>query len=159
MLMFPDTPRRREDGDVPMCAYSEDRSRRRWLTSLFLILALPRSTSLSALEHRGPSPIALVGRWSSAARHPTAGEMTIVLSIAQTLRFAGSASVAGKPFWEYGGTVRIEGRQLVWHYDTSSIALPKAARTDVDDIVSVDAEQIVLRSQRSGALRTLQRVR
>lgn len=85
--------------------------------------------------------------------------MTVVVSIAQTLRFTGSASFAGKPFWEYGGTVRIEGRKLVWHYDVSSIALPDAARTDVDDIVSVEGEQIVLRSQRSRALRTLQRLR
>lgn len=85
--------------------------------------------------------------------------MSIVVTIAQTLRFAGTASANGKLLWDYAGTVQIDGRRLVWHYEVSSIALPDAARADIDDIVSVDAEQIVLRSQRSGALRTLQRVR
>lgn len=133
--------------------------RRRWLAALVLGLSLPSATALFGSKQKPPSPISLVGRWTSFAQHPTAGEMSIVLSIAQTLRFAGTASVNGKPFWGYGGTVRIDGRRLVWHYEVSSIVLPDAARTDVDDIVSVDAEQIVLRSQRSGALRTLQRLR
>lgn len=134
-------------------------SRRCSLAALVLGPLFAASTPLFASEQSQLSPLALVGRWSSSAQHPTAGEMTVVVSIAQTLRFTGSASFAGKPFWEYGGTVRIEGRKLVWHYDVSSIALPDAARTDVDDIVSVEGEQIVLRSQRSRALRTLQRLR
>lgn len=62
-----------------------------------------------------------------------------MVSIEQTLRFTGAASANGKPFWDYGGTVHIDGRRLVWRYEVSSIALPEAARTDVDDIVSVDA--------------------
>ena len=133
--------------------------RRRLLTTLLIGPLFAASSVPFAAEEARLSPIALVGRWSSSAQHPTGGEMSIVVTIAQTLRFTGAASVNGKPFWEYGGTVRIDGHRLVWHYEVSSIALPDAARTDIDDIVSLDAERLVLRSQRTGALRTLQRVR
>lgn len=132
---------------------------RRWCAVLIYGLALFAAKPLLASEQAPPSPIALVGRWTSSATHPTAGEMTIVVSIAQTMRFNGSGTVGGKPYWTYGGTVRIDGRQLIWHYDSSSIALPEVARTDVDDIVSVDADRLVLKSHRSGALRTLRRLR
>jgi len=129
-------------------------------TLMLFCCLLATSASVFPSELLSPPPIAFVGRWTSSAPHPTAGEVTIVVSIAQTMRFSGSATVDGRPYWTYGGTVRIDGQKLVWHYDVSSIALPEASRTDVDDILSVDAERIVLRSQRSGgALRTFLRVR
>lgn len=135
------------------------RNRRRLLAALLsgpLFGALPTGPRA---EEAPPLPIAFVGRWTSSAKHPTAGDMRITVSIAQTLRFSGTATVNGQPFWEYAGTVQIDARTLVWRYESTSIALPEAARTDIDDIVSIGPEQIELRSRRTGALRTLQRLR
>jgi len=133
--------------------------RRRTLAVLLMGLPLAASPIRSTPAEAVVSPIALVGRWTSSATHPTAGEMTVVVVIAQTLRFTGTATVQRRPFFEFGGTVRVSGRTLVWQYETSSIDLPDAARTDVDDIVSVDADQLVLKSRRSGAVHTLRRLR
>jgi hypothetical protein len=124
-----------------------------WL-ALCLLGAL---TQLAVARDPVVSPIALVGRWTASAPHPD-GEMRVSLSINQNLRFTGSASIEGRPLWDFGGRLELAGGQLVWRYEASSIPLPDAMKTDVDDIVSLDASELVLLSRRTGKQRTFRRL-
>jgi hypothetical protein len=128
-------------------------SRRSAIAALLAITVLP---STQAAE---PSAIALVGRWTGSATHPTAGEVTITLSITQTMKFSGDAQVGGKPFWTYAGTIALEGRRLIWRYETSSIAMSDAMKTDIDEVISLDADELVVKSTLSGERRVLRRLR
>jgi hypothetical protein len=136
---------------------SELRSQRAGRRRLLATLLLLAGTRLHAQPSL--SPLALVGRWSTADDHPTLGAVTTRVTIAQTLRFSGEAARGEQVFWRFGGTVELIGRSLTWRYEDSTLPLNDAARTDTDDVLTADAERLVLRSRLSGKERVFTRVR
>jgi hypothetical protein len=96
------------------------------------------------------SPLALVGKWQVSEKMPNGQVMSTELALTQNMKFSGSAAVEGNRFWDYAGTWQIDGRSITWHYESSSRPLPDAAKTDIDDIVSVDSHSLVLVSRVSG---------
>ncbi len=96
------------------------------------------------------SPVSLVGKWSTSERGADGTVVTTTLTLTQTLRFSGTATVQGKEFWSYSGSWEVTDRHLVWHYENSSRPLLDSAKTDTDDIISVDARKLVLASHLSG---------
>jgi hypothetical protein len=133
------------------------RAGRRRLLAALLLLAGSRAYAQSAPPSF--SPLALVGRWSAADDHPTLGTVTTRVTIAQTLRFSGEAARGAEVFWRFAGTVELQGRNLTWRYEDSTLPLNDAARTDADDVLAADAERLVLRSRLSGKERVFTRVR
>lgn len=105
------------------------------------------------------SPIALVGKWSGSEKMPDGNTVVVQLALTQSQKFTGASSVNGRIFWTYSGTWEVNGNQLTWRYETSSPVLPEAAKTDIDDIVALDAEKLVLSSRLSGKQNTFLRVR
>jgi hypothetical protein len=81
---------------------------------------------------------------------PNGVVMATELVLTQDLKFSGSATAQGKEFWTYSGTWDVKGTELTWRYENSSRPLPESAKTDIDTIVSVDAEKLVLASRLSG---------
>ena len=105
------------------------------------------------------SPIALVGKWSGSEKMPDGNTVVVQLMLTQSQKFTGSSAVNGRIFWTYSGTWEVSGNQLTWHYEISSPALPEAGKTDIDDIVALDAEKLVLLSKLTGKQNTFLRVR
>ena len=117
------------------------------LLGLFLSAsALP----LSYAQGQPVSAISLVGTWSASAKMANGSTMGTSLTLTQNMKFSGVATIQGAEFWNYSGTWELKGNQLIWHYENSSRPLPESAKTDVDDIVSVDASKLVLVSNLSG---------
>ncbi|MDZ7654129.1 MAG: hypothetical protein U5L03_17035 [Burkholderiaceae bacterium] len=137
-----------------MSELRSQRAARRRLLAALLLLAGARLRAQPSL-----SPLALVGRWSAADDHPALGPVTTRVTIAQTLRFSGEAARGGEVFWRFAGTVELEGRGLTWRYADSTLPLNDAARSDTDDVLTADAERLVLRSRLSGKERVFTRVR
>jgi hypothetical protein len=96
------------------------------------------------------SPLSLVGRWSSSEQRADGTVVKTDLTLTQTLRFSGTATVQGKEFWSYSGSWEVTDGRLIWHYENSSRPLLESARTDIDDIISVDSRKLVLASHLSG---------
>ena len=95
-------------------------------------------------------PIALVGTWSAASKHPSGAAVVATVVFAQSQKFTGSMTVDGKPFWQYSGTWSVTGRTLTWRYEASTLAQAPAGTVDTDEIVSVDRSKLVLLSKLSG---------
>jgi hypothetical protein len=93
------------------------------------------------------SPMSLVGRWSSSSVNRF-GSTVVVLT--QNMQFRGFSTVDGKTFTDFGGSWEVSGNSLTWHYETSSGSAPAAGITQTDEIVSVDASRMVLRSKSTG---------
>lgn len=104
----------------------------------------------SAYAQSQVSPMSLVGRWSMSASHPSGATLITHVILTQNLRFFGSSTADGKTFFEFAGTWSVSGNTLVWRYETSSGVFPAPGTTDTDEIVSVDATKLVLRSALSG---------
>ena len=68
----------------------------------------------------------------------------------QNMHVFGSSTVDGKTFADFGGTWSVSGNTLAWHYETSSELTPAPGTTGTDEIISVDAAKLVLRSSPSG---------
>jgi hypothetical protein len=51
----------------------------------------------------------------------------------------------------------MSGNQLTWTYLKSPRPLPEMPLVDFDELVSIDAQRLVLRSKRSGKTNTFQR--
>jgi len=96
------------------------------------------------------SPMSLVGRWSVSANHPSGATLVTHVVLTQNLRFFGSSTADGKTFHDFAGTWSVSGNTLVWRYEASSALFPAPGTTDTDEIVSVDATRLVLRSNLSG---------
>ena len=96
------------------------------------------------------SAISLVGKWSASEKMANGATMSTSLILTQNMKFSGVATVQGAEFWNYSGTWEVKGNQLIWHYEHSSRPLPESAKTDVDDIVSVDPSKLVLVSKLNG---------
>ena len=96
------------------------------------------------------SPLSLVGKWSTSERRADGTVVTTDVTLTQTQRFSGTATVQGKEFWSYSGSWEVTDGRLIWHYENSSRPLPESAKTDVDDIISVDAGKLLLTSRLNG---------
>jgi hypothetical protein len=120
------------------------------LRTLLLLVYVFTSVPQIHAEGAAVSPISLVGKWSGTEHVANGATRVIEIEIRQNLRFAGSAAVDGKVYWTYGGTWELKDNQILWHYDASSRPLPEKAKADIDDIVSVDAEKMVLHSRLTG---------
>ena len=120
----------------------------------FVLLAtlacLATAVQLSRAQGGDVPPRLLIGKWSGSATMPNGAVMATDLALTQDRKFSGLATVQGKEFWSYSGTWEVKGDQLIWHYENSSQPLPESAKTDIDDIVSVDSEKLVLASKLSG---------
>lgn len=68
----------------------------------------------------------------------------------QNMHFFASSTVDGKTFLDFDGTWSVSGNTLAWRYATSSGLTPLPGTTDTDEIVSIDATKLVLRSSLSG---------
>jgi len=60
--------------------------------------------------------------------------------------FSGVLGESGKVSWVYSGTWKIEGKELVWHYDNSFQELPEHLRNKAErnKIMSLDDEKLIL---------------
>ena len=101
----------------------------------------------------------LVGKWSVSAPMPNGGTMTTELVLTPNMKFSGSSSVEGRPFWTFSGTWEVKDDEVTWHYENSSRPLPESAKDDVDRIVSVDGATLVLVSKLSGKQHTYWRAK
>jgi hypothetical protein len=117
---------------------------------LVMLACLATSVQPSYAQSGDVSPRLLIGKWSASATMPNGAVMATDLALTQDMKFNGSATVQGKEFWTYSGTWEVKGSQLIWHYENSSQPLPESAKTDIDDIVAVDAEKLVLASKLTG---------
>ena len=77
----------------------------------------------------------------------------------QNMHFFASSNVDGKTFLDFDGTWSVSGNTLAWRYKTSSGSTPVPGTTDTDEIVSVDAVKLVLRSSLSGKQQEYVRMR
>jgi hypothetical protein len=96
------------------------------------------------------SPIALVGKWTSQSKHPNGAIITSDVVLTQNMRFSGSSTVDGRPFLQTGGTWSVSGSTLTWRYESSSGLMPAPGTIDTDEIISVEASKLTLRSKLSG---------
>ena len=120
----------------------------RFLFACTLLLAT--LTSAGAQGVGEISPLTLVGRWTASAQHPDGTLVVSNVTFTQNQKFSGNTEVRGRAVATYTGTWSISGRTLTWRYETNSgLSLAQGA-TDTDDIVSIDATKLVLRSQLSG---------
>jgi hypothetical protein len=127
--------------------------------ALALVLACAVTGSQSShAQTAAISPMALVGKWSGSEKMPDGNTIVVQLALTQNQRFVGSSAVNGRTFWTYSGTWEVNGNQLTWHYETSSLVLADSAKADIDDIVALDAEKLVLLSRLNGKQSTFLRV-
>ena len=126
----------------------------RGLCSLILVLVLNAASAQTQI-----SPMSLVGRWSASAVDPSGAAMVTHLVFTQNMHFFASSTVDGKTFLDFEGTWSVSGNTLAWRYKTSSGSTPVPETTDTDEIVSIDASKLVLRSSLSGKLQEYIRMR
>lgn len=119
----------------------------------WLIFGSPTGYAQSGTD----AAIAMIGKWSATESMSNGAGMAMDILMTQSMKFSGSAKMRGKEFWTFSGAWEVQGNEITWHYDKSSRALADAAKTDTDEIISVDAEKMVLRSKVTGQRRTLLR--
>ena len=73
--------------------------------------------------------------------------------------FSGAAELNGKIVWTHSGTWVLQEGAPVWAHDEASRPLPESPRMEVDEIISLDADHLVLLSQPSGVHHSFARVR
>ena len=128
----------------------------RLLPTLFLQFAFAFAPASAQTDI---APIALVGKWTSSSVLPGGARAVATVVLQQSMKFSGSVTVDGKPFWDYSGTWSLAGKTLTWRYETSSRLQPGPGFVDTDDVVSVDATTLVLHSRLSGKQDTYTRAR
>lgn len=121
---------------------------------LTLLMAIAFSPAYAANAEKSP---AVFGTWSKAQPLPDGGSLLVVMRLNPDMTFSGNASIGGGVVWEYSGTWKSDGSTLIYHYEKSSRPLPDAARTDIDEVVSISPESLVLRSRASGQTHTFTR--
>ena len=117
------------------------------LLILVLVLLCNASTALAQADF---SPLSLVGKWTTEARHPSGATIASNVVLTQNMRFSARSTVDGKPFVQFGGTWSVAGNLLTWRYETSSAMAPAPGTTDTDEIVSAKDSRLILRSKLSG---------
>lgn len=99
----------------------------------------------------------LIGIWSGSATNARGDIVKTIFELHSDDSFNGLMEMNQKPLMSYSGKWGTEGNHLVWNYLQSSIPLPEAAKTDKDEIVSVDATSLVVISKMSGQKRSFTR--
>jgi hypothetical protein len=99
----------------------------------------------------------LAGSWVGRATRPDGLTIEAFMSLTRDGNFSGHINANGKPAFTYEGTWKLAGKRLNWVYTKTSPELSEAARLDSDELISVDAKTLVLRSDLSGETRTFQR--
>ncbi len=99
----------------------------------------------------------LAGSWTSSATRSDGLTIAAAVSLSRNGIFSGHADANGKPFMSYEGTWKLVGKRIFWVYVKSQPEIPENARADSDELMSVDGKSLVLRSDRSGEIRTYQR--
>lgn len=130
-----------------------------------LVARLYVLSMLCALLFAGPAQAAgspqinpIVGVWTKSQGLPDGRSLSVMTRFGADGAFSGTASVDGQVVWEYGGTWSLQDRVLTYHYEHSSRPLPESAKTDVDDVISMGANSLVLRSRQSGKEHTFLRM-
>ena len=85
--------------------------------------------------------------------------ITANVVIQQSMKFTGSVTIDGKPFWDYSGSWSLAGSTLTWKYETSSRDQPAAGTVDTDEVISVNRDRLVLLSKLSGQQREFLRTK
>ena len=117
------------------------------------------SATLSPGHAQAFSPVSLVGKWTASEKMSNGTTMTTQLTLTQSMKFTGVATLDGREYWTFAGTWEVDGSKLVLHYETSSRPLPESAKADVDDIVSIGAEKLVVVSRLGGKQHEFTRLR
>lgn len=129
----------------------------RRLTAAFILL-LPLLLPLPATAEP-IVPKSLAGSWTITVPVTNGPPMTTVLSLTGDMKFSGVAKIDEKVYWDYSGSWELKDRQVTWHYEKSSRPLPESAKTDMDDVVSVSAKELVLASKIDGRKNVFTRVK
>jgi hypothetical protein len=108
------------------------------------------------------SALALVGTWTTTAPMRDGKFMTTRVTLTQSLKFYGSATVDGATVWTFSGRWALqpgrEGAVLTWNYEQSVPELAAESTADRDDVISVSAKKLTLRSRRDGREQVFSRV-
>ena len=104
------------------------------------------------------SPMALVGRWSFSSRSAEGNAAETQVVFTQNKYFQGFSTSDGQTVVEFRGSWSVEDSMLTWRYESSTGPAPAAGGVETDEIVSVEAAKLVLRS-RSGTVREFVRAR
>lgn len=99
----------------------------------------------------------LIGTWSGSATNARGDIAKTTFEFKSDDSFNGLVEMNQKPLMSYSGKWGTEGNNLVWNYLQSSMPLPESAKTDKDEIASVDATSLVLISKMSGQKRIFTR--
>jgi hypothetical protein len=105
----------------------------------------------------GAAPIAnnsdeskLFGKWVGEEHTPDGKTVVSHTELKSDLSFVSDIGIGGKAVLRSSGIWSVEGKELTWNYMYSSPELPESARTETDEIESVDNQTLVTVSKRSG---------
>ena len=73
--------------------------------------------------------------------------------------FSGSLLVNNETVWTFTGKWQLKGNAINWEYIDSSQVLLLEDRSEVDTILTLEQDQMSLKSGRRGNVRTLRRVK
>lgn len=86
----------------------------------------------------------LIGKWAGPAKNSRGESGTVTFNLNSDNSFFGSADVGGKTYWSFSGSWEVKNKRLLWTYKKSTPTYPGGERMDMDEIVSLDADNLVL---------------
>lgn len=101
----------------------------------------------------------LIGSWSASSNTPGGDQLHTTMTLNPDATFTGATALNGKIVWAYSGTWALQQRELVWTHKEDTRPLPESPRIEVDEIISLDADHLVLLSKASGVQHSFARVR
>jgi len=101
----------------------------------------------------------ITGTWISSEQTPNQGDADTLMTINADRSFSGSLQVNNETVWTFSGKWRLKGNAINWEYIDSSLALLLEDRSEADTILSLEQDQMTLKSGRWGSVRTLHRVK
>jgi beta-glucanase (GH16 family) len=107
-----------------------------------------------------PGPVAhdqITGAWISSEQTPEQGQADTLMTIKADGSFSGSLLVNNETVWTFSGKWTLNGNTINWEYTESSLVLLIEDRSEMDTIVSLDQDQMTLKSGRRGGVRTMRR--
>jgi beta-glucanase (GH16 family) len=119
---------------------------------LLFAVASPAAPGLVATEN-------ITGAWISSEQIPEQGDVDTLMAINADGSFSGSLLVNNETVWTFAGKWRLEGNAINWEYIDSSLVLLIEDYSEVDTILSLEQDQMTLKSGRWGSVRTLLRVK
>lgn len=91
-----------------------------------------------------------VGSWESNAKAPNGSNSTTTMILNNDLSFSIKRITQGDPVFNAVGVWSLSGERIRWTYLRSEPPLPSNEREAIDEVLSFDADRLVLRSERSG---------